>query len=102
VVLALPIVLIPVKLKISVPLVVVTPEEIAADERLEAQCALIDFLPQIAEQNYAWRIHGCSRRVRTTESYAGNAYLRLRLPFELHDGKRRGHIAFGKKQTAHD
>jgi len=32
-----------------------TQEEIAADERLEAQCALIDFLPQIAAQNYAWR-----------------------------------------------
>lgn len=32
-----------------------TAEEIAADERLEAQCMLIDFLPEFAQQNYAWR-----------------------------------------------
>jgi hypothetical protein len=72
---------------------------IAANDKLHKCVAHIALA---IEQNYAWRIHGCSRRVRTTESYAGNEYLRLRLPFELHGGKRRGHIAFGKKQAAHD
>ena len=51
-----------------------TDEEKAADERLEAQCMLIDYLPQLASQNYSWRGNPKNSGVEKNQANGGGGY----------------------------
>jgi len=46
-------------------------EQKASDERLDAQCMLIDFLPQLASYNYVWRHHSDNDNIVTSKANGG-------------------------------